>query len=50
MTAAGFHALIRDPKAVRTWPGQKMPGFGPEKIPDADIDALIAFLAYTAKR
>ena len=50
MTPAGLHALIRDPKAVRTWPAQQMIGFGPEKIPDADIDALIAFLAYTAKR
>lgn len=50
MTATGLHALIRDPKSVRTWPEQQMLGFGPEKIPDAEIDALIAFLAYTAKR
>lgn len=50
MTARGIHALIRDPKSVRTWPGQQMMGFDSEKIPDADIDALIAFLAYTAKR
>jgi hypothetical protein len=35
---------------VRTWPEQQMLGFGPEKIPDAEIDALIAFLAYSAKR
>lgn len=50
MTARGILALIRDPKSVRTWPGQQMMGFDSEKIPDADIDALIAFLAYTAKR
>ena len=50
MTSAGIHALIRDPKSVRTWPGQQMIGFGADKIPDAEIDALIAFLAYTAKR
>lgn len=50
MTAAGLHALIRDPKSVRTWPEQQMLGFGADKIPDAEIDALIAFLAYTAKR
>lgn len=50
MTARGIHALIRDPKSVRTWPEQQMMGFDSEKIPDADIDALIAFLAYTAKR
>jgi hypothetical protein len=49
MTAVGLHALIRDPKSVRTWPEQQMLGFGPE-IPDAEIDALIAFLAYSAKR
>jgi mono/diheme cytochrome c family protein len=50
MTAVGLHALIRDPKSVRTWPEQQMLGFGPEKIPNAEIDALIAFLAYSAKR
>jgi len=50
MTAAGLHALIRDPKSVRTWPEQQMPGFGADKIPDAEIDSLIAFLTYTAKR
>jgi hypothetical protein len=42
--------LIRDPKSVRTWPGQQMMGFDSKKIPDADIDALIAFLASKAKR
>lgn len=50
MTAQGIHALIRDPKSVRTWPGQQMMGFGAQKIPDADIDALIAFLTDVAKR
>jgi mono/diheme cytochrome c family protein len=50
MTARGIHALIRDPKSVRTWPGQQMMGFDSEKISDADIDALIAFLASKAKR
>jgi len=50
MTPAGLRTLIRDPKAVRTWPGQQMIGFGADKIPDAEIDALIAFLAYIAKR
>lgn len=50
MTPPGLRALIRDPKSVRTWPGQKMIGFGPDKIPDAEVDALVAFLQYSAKR
>ncbi len=50
MTTLGIHALIRDPKSVRTWPDQRMPGFDAQKISDADIDAIIAFLAYTAKQ
>lgn len=50
MTKQGIHALIRDPKSVRTWPGQQMMGFDSAKIPDAEIDALIAYLAYSAKR
>ena len=28
MTEVGLHKLIRDPKSVRTWPGQRMTGFG----------------------
>jgi len=46
MTDAGLRALIRDPKAVRTWPAQRMIGFGPKAISDADIDAIIAYLKY----
>jgi len=49
MTRVGLRALIRDPKSVRTWPEQKMPGFDAASIPDADIDALIAFLAYVSQ-
>jgi mono/diheme cytochrome c family protein len=50
ITPAGLRALIRDPKAVRTWPGQQMMGFNETQIPDAELDALIAFLAHMAKR
>jgi len=50
MTREGLRALIRDPKSVRTWPEQRMPGFDAERIPDADIDALIAFLSYASPR
>jgi mono/diheme cytochrome c family protein len=41
---AGLRALIRDPHKVRTWPEQRMIGFGPSVIPDADIEALLKYL------
>ena len=44
MTKAGLAALIRDPKAVRTWPQQQMPAFSATALSDADLDALIAYL------
>jgi mono/diheme cytochrome c family protein len=50
MTHAGLHALIRDPKAVRSWPGQIMPGFAEDQMSDRDIDAVIAYLAHQADR
>ena len=50
LTAKGLRSLIRDPKAVRTWPQQQMPGFDETMIRDADLDALIAYLAHMARR
>ena len=50
MTHAGLHALIRDPKAVRSWPAQIMPGFATDQMSDRDIDAVIAYLAHMADR
>jgi mono/diheme cytochrome c family protein len=50
MTHAGLHALIRDPKAVRSWPTQIMPGFAADQMSDRDIDAVIAYLAHQADR
>jgi mono/diheme cytochrome c family protein len=47
-TEAGMHALIRDPAAVRTWPGQQMPGFG-ATLGDDEVDAIVAYLRYLAK-
>jgi mono/diheme cytochrome c family protein len=44
LTEAGLRALIRDPRAVRTWPGQRMVGFSKSDLPDSDLDALIAYL------
>jgi mono/diheme cytochrome c family protein len=49
-TPAGLRALIRNPKAVRTWPQQLMPAFDPKALPDADLDAVIAYLAAMAKQ
>jgi mono/diheme cytochrome c family protein len=44
LTQAGLKALLRNPAAVRTWPQQQMPSFDPDMLPDADIDAVIAYL------
>jgi mono/diheme cytochrome c family protein len=44
LTDAGLRAIIRDPKAVRTWPAQQMIGFSTSNISDADLDALVAYL------
>jgi mono/diheme cytochrome c family protein len=44
LTDAGLRAIIRNPQAVRTWPGQRMIGFGANTLPDTDLDALIAYL------
>jgi mono/diheme cytochrome c family protein len=49
MTPVGLRALIRNPKAVRTWPQQTMPGFDEQMLPEADLDALLAYLAGMAK-
>ncbi|SFD84900.1 Cytochrome c2 [Paracidovorax konjaci] len=40
--------LIRDPASVRHWPGQAMPGFGPEQIGERELDDLLAYLRYMA--
>ena len=49
LTPDGLRGLIRNPKAVRTWPQQEMPGFDEATLPEADLDALIAYLAVMAK-
>lgn len=48
LTPAGLRALIRNPKSVRTWPQQQMPSFDAKALSDADIDAVIAYLAHMA--
>ena len=48
--AGGLRSLIRNPKAVRTWPQQQMPGFDETMLREADLDALIAYLTHMAAR
>lgn len=50
MTRQGLHALIRNPKAVRSWPNQIMPGFAADQMSDREIDAVISYLAHMAGR
>jgi mono/diheme cytochrome c family protein len=50
LTAPGLRALIRNPSSVRHWPAQQMPAFNAATIPDADIDAVIAYLRYLSAR
>ena len=45
---AALHKFLRNPKSVRDWPEQKMPAFSEESLSDADIDAIVAWLAYKA--
>ena len=36
--------FIRNPKAIRSWEGSKMPGFGPETFSEEDIANIVAYL------
>lgn len=47
---AALARYIRDPASVRHWPGQRMPGFPPEALGDADIEAIIRYLEHMAGR
>jgi mono/diheme cytochrome c family protein len=50
MTDKGLHALIRDPKSVRFWPGMKMGGWSEDLLSDREIDHIIAYLKHIAGR
>jgi mono/diheme cytochrome c family protein len=50
LTEAGLRAIIRSPRAVRAWPAQQMIGFGSTILPDADLDALVAYLQAMAEK
>jgi mono/diheme cytochrome c family protein len=41
---------IRDPRSLRVWADGKMPGFDTSAISDRDLDDLVAYLYYMAKR
>jgi mono/diheme cytochrome c family protein len=42
--------LIRDPQALRRWPGAKMPGFDNKALPDRELAELLAYLRHMADR
>jgi mono/diheme cytochrome c family protein len=48
LTEAGLRALIRNPRGVRSWPGQRMEGFGQKTLPEADLDDLLVYLRMMA--
>jgi mono/diheme cytochrome c family protein len=50
LTEAGLRALIRNPRGVRSWPGQRMEGFGQKTLPEADLDDLLVYLRLMAAR
>jgi mono/diheme cytochrome c family protein len=50
ITPDGLRALIRDPKSVRSWPAQQMPGFSPDQMSDREIDLVIGYLTHMAGR
>jgi mono/diheme cytochrome c family protein len=50
MTRTGLQALVRDPKLVRSWPEQRMPGFTADQMSDREIDLVIEYLAYMTAR
>jgi mono/diheme cytochrome c family protein len=45
-----LRAYIRNPQSLRRWPQARMPGFGPQALSDADLDALLAYLRHMAGR
>ncbi|SMH56289.1 c-type cytochrome [Azospirillum agricola] len=50
LTPAGLARLIRDPRSVRSWPEQRMPGFDPAMLSDADLERVVAYLGHMAGR
>ena len=49
-TSQGLHDLIRNPRAVRTWPALTMPPFPPDYLSDREIGIVIAYLKHMVGR
>jgi mono/diheme cytochrome c family protein len=49
LTPQGLHDLIRNPKAVRSWPAQAMPALS-DYLSDREIELIIAYLKHMAVR
>lgn len=45
-----LRAYIRNPQSLRYWPAAKMPGLDARTLPDADLDAVVAYLQHMAGR
>jgi mono/diheme cytochrome c family protein len=50
MTPAGLMAQIRNPKSLRSWPSQQMPGFDEAALSTPELDAVIAYLKHMVGR
>ena len=46
LTRAGLHARVRNPKSVRSWPEERMPGFPADQMSDREIGLVIGYLAH----
>ncbi|MBZ5795187.1 cytochrome c [Burkholderia contaminans] len=47
---AALRRYIRNPASVRDWPGRSMPAFPPDQLSDRELEQIVAYLAYMAKR
>jgi mono/diheme cytochrome c family protein len=50
LTESGLRGIIRNSRAVRSWPNQQMSGFGEKTLPDADLDNLMVYLRVMTHR
>ncbi|OXI81478.1 cytochrome C [Burkholderia sp. AU33423] len=47
---AALRRYIRNPASVRDWPGRSMPAFPPDQLSDRELDQIVAYLAFMARR
>ncbi|KVH45954.1 c-type cytochrome [Burkholderia diffusa] len=47
---AALRRYIRNPASVRDWPGRVMPAFPPDQLSDRELDQIVAYLAFMARR